>query len=160
MDALIAWKISASNNLWQEDLFSSFFSHPLLARRENVDRSDKSKKRDDTEDRFAKQTSNHRRGKRRSTKVCSRANPNLHRRSARFGTARYCSLLLATTRCCSNARHAPEHRHAPRPLRYRLSLSYRFYPLSPTIRLQLRHYGHMAAAHFHFYHSPFKPRSN
>lgn len=115
MDALIAWKISASNNLWREDLFSSFFFHPSLARRENVDRSDQSKKRDDTEDRFAKQTSNHRRGKRRSTKVCSRANPNLHRRSARFGTARYCSLLLATTRCCSNARHAPRASPCPTP---------------------------------------------
>lgn len=77
--------------------------------------------------------------------------------SVLLATARYCSLLLAAARMPAT-RH--EHRHAPRPLRYRLSLSYRFYPLSPTIRLQLRHYGHMAVAHFHFYHSPFKPRSN
>lgn len=110
-------------------------SHPLVdsLRKRNVklrcvrgDRRNESKEK--TGNRVAKRTSNH---QRRSTKVCSRA------RTSRTSTVdRLASVLLATTRYCSNARHAPPTlNHAPRLLRYRLSLTYRFYPISPTIPL-------------------------
>lgn len=78
-----------------------------------------------TGNRVAKRTSNH---QRRSTKLCSRARTSTVDRLA--------SALFATARYCSNARHAPPTlNRAPRLLRYRLSLTYRFYPISPTIPL-------------------------